>query len=79
MGAASFASRSISINPDLSRKEAVINQSPYFTKREASEYLRCTERHVDRLRQAGRLQTVKLAGSAKAVRFRREAIEALAR
>ena len=56
-----------------------MNQSPYFTKREASEYLRCTERHVDRLRQAGRLQTVKLAGSAKAVRFRREAIEALAR
>jgi excisionase family DNA binding protein len=56
-----------------------MNQSPILTKREASEYLRCTERHIDRLRQAGRLQTVKLAGSTKAVRFRREAVEALAR
>lgn len=56
-----------------------MSQSPLLTKREASEYLRCTERHVDRLRQAGRLETVKLVGSTKAIRFRREAVEALAR
>jgi excisionase family DNA binding protein len=56
-----------------------MNLSPYLTKREASEFLRCTERHIDRLRQSGRLETVRLAGSTKSVRLRREAVEALAR
>lgn len=51
--------------------------SAYLTKREASEFFRCTERHVDRLRQSGRLETVRLAGSPKAIRFRREAVESL--
>ena len=56
-----------------------MNHSPFFTKREAAEYLRCTERHVDRMRQAGRLETVKIGGAKRTVRFRREAVEALAR
>ena len=56
-----------------------MNLSPYLTKKETAELLRCTERHVDRLRQTGKLETVRLAGSTKAVRLRREAVEALAR
>jgi excisionase family DNA binding protein len=56
-----------------------MNLSPYLTKKETAEFLRCTERHVDRLRATGRLETIRLAGSTKAVRLKREEVAALAR
>ena len=35
------------------------------TRREAAEYLRCTERHVDRLTKAGRLKAFRMGHSVR--------------
>jgi excisionase family DNA binding protein len=46
-----------------------------FTRREAAEFLRLTERQVDRLTRAGKLKSFKLGGTA--VRFWQADLEAL--
>jgi excisionase family DNA binding protein len=46
-----------------------------FTRREAAEFLRVTERQIDRLKRAGKLKSFRVGGTA--VRFWRADLEAL--
>jgi excisionase family DNA binding protein len=48
---------------------------PIWTRREVSEYLRLTERTVDKLRVAGKLPAFRVAGNS--VRFKRDDVLAL--
>jgi excisionase family DNA binding protein len=48
--------------------------SPLLTRREAAEFLRISERHIDRMARAGRLVPFRIGRN---VRFRRHEVEAL--
>ena len=60
----------------MSAMEATMTTKKIMTKREVADFLRVSERQVDRLRQMGRLTCFNL-GSAKSLRFNSEDVEAL--
>jgi len=55
----------------MQAKEALTMTKRILTKREVAEFLRVSERQVDRLREMGRLACFNL-GSAKSLRFHSE-------
>jgi excisionase family DNA binding protein len=52
-------------------------ESRWLTRDEAAIYLRCTDRTIDRLAEAGKLTKHLVAGNARMVRFSQTELDAL--